>query len=142
MPSTLGQSFEAYSGNPPYRNVAEATTVATHGPLPEGTYYIVDRPVSRFESMLGALAPKSDWFALYRKDAVIDDETMAARTLRGQFRLHPQGPLGSSEGCVTLTSREAFRVLRKRLLNTQKSNIPGTSIPHYGTITVYRPALY
>src|SRR5262249_46066619 len=117
MLSSFGQTFSAYSGNPPYRNDPNAPAVPTQGPLPEGTYYIVDRPVGRLESLLGSLSPKSDWFALYRQDPSIDDVTSVSGVMRDKIRLHPAGPAGSSEGCVTLEDRSAYRTLRQRLLN-------------------------
>ena len=41
----------------------------------------------------------SDWFALWRDDRGIDDETWVEGVKRGNFRLHP-GTV--SEGCITI----------------------------------------
>ncbi|ABA49261.1 unnamed protein product [Burkholderia pseudomallei 1710b] len=38
---------------------------------------------------------RSTWFALYRADAKIDDETDVNGVKRSAFRLHPNGPMGS-----------------------------------------------
>lgn len=144
MQCACGVSFDAYSGNPPYRNNSGATSVPKQGPIPEGTYYNVDRPMGRAESfwnVFGA-ARRSDWFGLYRDDAMIDDATVIDGIVRNRFRLHAEGPARSSEGCVTVVNSDAYTRLRELLLATQKGVIPGTQIPYYGTVTVYRPAFF
>jgi hypothetical protein len=79
---------------------------------------------------------KKDWFSLYRADDVIDDVTRIDGVERGQFRLHPKGLAGRSEGCITLESKNDFEKIRQRLLNNEKRLIPGTNIQYYGTIEV------
>ena len=58
---------------------------------------------------------KSDWFALWRDDHGIDDETWVEGVKRGNFRLHP-GTV--SEGCITITNNSDFAMIRNALMNT------------------------
>ena len=141
-----GVSYPAFSGSPPYVNDPSGINIPDVGPVPTGTFYIVDRPSG---GMLGwlrdFLSGADEWFALYRQDTLIDDKTDVCsegenvETLcvsRGNFRLHP----GSvSRGCLTLVNHDDYEQLRKLLLNTETGIVPGTSIPYYGTITVTVP---
>ena len=105
------------------------------GPIPPGVYYIVDRPSGgRLGAIWDFLRPdKANWFALYRDDGIIDDQTSVNGVLRGAFRLH----YGSiSEGCITLTDRDAYARLNQILRTTSTGVIPGTNITYYGTVTV------
>jgi RHS repeat-associated protein len=129
-----GQGYKAFSGNPPYRNDPNATNVQRAGPIPEGWYYIVDRPSGGMN--LIEQFRKRDWFALYRKDGFVDDMTEERGVFRQQFRLHPEGPLGSSEGCITLAA--GFDRLTDKLKSTEKGVIPNSNIPYYGMVLVYR----
>lgn len=45
-----------------------------------------------------ARTDRSDWFSLYRDDGEIDDRTVIDNVKRENFRPHPVGPLGLSEG--------------------------------------------
>jgi hypothetical protein len=75
---------------------------------------------------------ENKWFALFRDDGTIGDDTLEGGMKRDNFRLHP-GTI--SHGCVT-TDEHTFKVIRKELLATKTEMIPGTSIKYYGTITV------
>lgn len=79
---------------------------------------------------------KKEWFALYAIDSKIDDETFCEGVKRGNFRLHPKGIAGISEGCVTLESHSDFRKLRAMLKGAVTSKIPGTDYVTYGILTV------
>ena len=79
---------------------------------------------------------RDQWFALYRNDKVVSDHTFVNGVQRGNFRLHPNGRFGVSEGCITLLSRDQFDKLRTWLLSQKPEMVPGTSIPYYGTVTV------
>ena len=131
---SCGESYPAYSGNPPFRNDPSRTNVPKAGPIPEGWYYIVDRP-SGGSNFLEQYR-KRNWFALFREDAFVDDMTLVSGVFRDQFRLHPEGPLRSSEGCITLSA--GYNKVLKRLRSTEKGIIPNTSIPYYGMVLVYR----
>jgi len=103
----------------------------------------------------------ADWFALYKDDGEIDDHTVITgdytiwvepqpydggeipghyKTVknprRGSFRLHPEGLLGISEGCITLPDKTRFYQLRDFLLHQPAAVIPGTEIRYYGKVTV------
>jgi RHS repeat-associated protein len=127
-----GQQFDAFSGEGEATNNPDFEGDSNKGPIPRGTYYIVDRPKGgRFTR-----ASKDYWFALYRYgagDGLINDTTAVGSALRGQFRLHP-GSL--SLGCVTLRDREQFMRLWSLLKTTKPGKIPQTDITYYGTITV------
>ncbi|HEY4294083.1 DUF2778 domain-containing protein [Luteibacter sp.] len=130
-----GFSFPAFSGLGELRNRRTHMCVPNQGPIPVGMYYIVDRPEGRTFGLVHKLF-KGDWFALYAKDKVIDDERYCAGLLRGQFRLHPKGSNGRSEGCITVEHQSDFDLLYSLLKQTGKESIPGTDFMTYGTVRV------
>ena len=79
---------------------------------------------------------RSVWFALYREDARIDDWTFIDDVERGNFRLHPAGYMGVSNGCITLPSPSHFAILREALLKTPTVAVTA-SLTAYGTIQEY-----
>lgn len=133
----------AFSGTGAGRNRSDAVGKAMVGPLPTGRYYIVDRQSG---GRMGAIrdffleqfygTDRSSWFALYRDDGVIDDVTSIGKIQRGAFRLHPIGPRGLSEGCITLASPADFARLRAKLKAGPLMAIPGTTGTAYGTVDV------
>lgn len=136
-------TFSAFSGQQQGRNNASLTSVPNIGPIPQGTYYIIDRPEGGMRSAIRDFALKyaygtdrHEWFALYRRDGKMDDYTFIDGVRRGNFRLHPIGPRGLSEGCITLSHIPDFNYLRKRLLETSMISIPGSRLRAYGTIKV------
>ncbi|MDK9362799.1 MULTISPECIES: DUF2778 domain-containing protein [Lelliottia] len=135
--------FPAYSGNEgQHRNNPASVAVKGAGPLPPGQYYIVDRPRSIGTRVKDVFATKytgsdhSIWFALYRVDGSIDDHTFIEAVERGNFRLHPAGYEGISNGCITLPSPSHFLILRDALMKTPKLLVSG-SLYAYGTVQVY-----
>ncbi|QCT21471.1 DUF2778 domain-containing protein [Jejubacter calystegiae] len=78
----------------------------------------------------------SEWFALYRDDGMIDDHTWIRGVRRGNFRLHPIGPLGIPEGCITLQHHSDFQSIRTALLRTNKVPVRNTGLMAYGQIEV------
>lgn len=112
---------------------------------PPGIYYIVERQkgslynrarsaaVDFYKTLRFYYTNHSEWFALYRADGLIDDNTFIDKVSRGSFRLHP-GQV--SEGCITLPHRSDFELIRSALLRTEKIVIPGTKLFSYGTIEV------
>ena len=64
---------------------------------------------------------KSDWFALWRDDRGIDDETWVEGVKRGNFRLHP-GTV--SEGCITIAHNSDFAMIRNALTKTSLGHVP------------------
>lgn len=136
--------FPAYSGHEgPTRNNPDHMATPDSGPLPTGRYYIVDRPTgglySRLRARARSITSGSDrnlWFGLYKDDADIDDETFIESVKRGQFRLHPAGYSGVSEGCITLPSHANYALLRNALIQSAAFRISPTLVA-YGTVQVY-----
>jgi Protein of unknown function (DUF2778) len=141
-------TFLAFSGNKAYRNRGGCVAVPNNGPLPHGRYWIVDRPSGNFFRRMYVKAKDiptwitktptdhSEWFALYRDDGFIDDQTWINGVQRGNFRLHPIGPLGVSEGCITLQGHSDFQAIRNALLRTSKIPVRATGLEAYGLIEV------
>lgn len=136
--------FPAYSGNAGmHRNNPDSINVSNVGPLPPGRYYIVDRPRG---GLLGGLREYIDsnvsgsdrgvWFGLFRDDGLLDDYTFIENVKRGNFRLHPAGWQGVSNGCITLPGRNHYEVLRRGILNSPAFILSG-GLKAYGTIHVY-----
>lgn len=130
-----GFSFPAFSGDGEFRNRRTHMCLPDQGPIPIGTYYILDRQSG---GKLGAVYDyfKGDWFLLYARDRVIDDERYCAGLLRGQFRLHPKSGRGLSKGCITLEVESDFALLSRALKATKMEQIPGTQWMSYGTVVV------
>jgi hypothetical protein len=136
-------AFAAFSGQGVGRDNPAAANKADVGPLPPGRYYIVDRQSG---GRLGSVrdyflervygTDRSMWFALYRNDGVIDDWTVVDGVRRGNFRLHPIGPRGLSEGCITMLNPRDFIALHDRLKSTTTMAVPGYSGRAYGTVDV------
>jgi hypothetical protein len=55
---------------------------------------------------------------------------------RANFRIHPVGYWGLSEGCITLPNIHNFYALRAWLKRQVTAKMPGTDIDYYGTVTV------
>ena len=66
----------------------------------------------------------------------MDDSTITDGISRGQFRLHPIGPLGLSKGCITVMDVRQFDSLRAYLLKSPPAYVPGKAIRYYGTVIV------
>lgn len=136
--------FPAYSGNTGVlRNNPDAINVPDAGPLPPGNYYIVARPGSGFKHLVKDAAYSIvsgsnhfTWFALFREDSSIDDHTFIGQVERGNFRLHPAGYRGVSNGCITFINRDHYNIFRQALINTSKYRISGL-LESYGTVQVY-----
>ena len=129
--------YSAFSGMGQDRNKKQSACLKGVGPIPPGTYYIVDRPAG---GILGAvrewLGNKGDWFALYADDGSVDDQTLCNQTIRGNFRLHPKGPLGRSEGCITIESLNDFNAIRKTLKSYPLEVIANSQLKAYAKVLV------
>ena len=129
--------FKAFSGQEAYRNKPQFHCAPRLGPIPKGRYFIVDRPTGgRLGPVLDYLKGKHEWFALLADDLKIDDATFCDQVERGQFRLHPKGIQGLSQGCVTLENASDFSLLRRMLLASQTLDVPGARFQAYGILTV------
>lgn len=137
--------FPAYSGNAGVnRNNPDKTAVSGKGPLPPGKYYIVLRPGSGAAHFVKSLtysvlsgSNHFHWFALYREDSDIDDYTFISEVERGNFRLHPAGYKGISNGCITFLNTSHFNIMRAALLRQPTFKIGGTQLDALGTVQVY-----
>ncbi|MBL1261131.1 MAG: DUF2778 domain-containing protein [Thiotrichaceae bacterium] len=131
-------SFPAFSGLGEHVNRAMSQCLPNKGPIPKGNYYIFDRQSSlkeRFKSLFG-VDYNDDWFALYAIDNKIDDETYCKQVKRGQFRLHPSGEFGISQGCITINDWTDFQVVRALLKGTKTIEIPDVGLECYGKVWV------
>ncbi|MBN4078915.1 DUF2778 domain-containing protein [Gammaproteobacteria bacterium AH-315-C21] len=130
-------SFPAFSGLGKHVNKLISACIPNQGPIPPGTYYIIDRQSGGLLGPLRDLFTDRDtWFALYAIDEKVDDETFCNNVKRGLFRLHPKGPFGRSEGCVVINKESDFLFLRTILKNTSKSLMPDTELESYGRLVV------
>jgi len=56
---------------------------------------------------------------------------------RGNFRLHPEGQMRVSEGCITVVSHLQFELLRRFIHSHQPDlQVPGSTLRAYGTVEV------
>lgn len=134
--------YEAFSGLGERANDPTATAIEFVGPLPKGTYYILDRQSGGHIGFLRDWfkrqfsTDRGRWFSLFRKDEDIDDYTVVDGVTRGNFRLHARGGEGISEGCVTMQNPADFDMLYDKIKHSQMISIPGTPLFAYGTIEV------
>ncbi|WP_166362573.1 DUF2778 domain-containing protein [Pseudomonas akapageensis] len=133
-------SFMAFSGQGAYRNQSGCGYIRGNGPIPAGRYWVVDRPVGGIRSQalawvydFAAGSNRSEWFALYRDDGMIDDYTWVSGVNRGNFRLHP-GTI--SEGCITLSQYSDFQSVRNASLRTSTVLVRNTGLRAYAMIEV------
>ncbi|WP_429411695.1 DUF2778 domain-containing protein [Paraburkholderia sp. GAS82] len=113
------------------------------GPLPKGTYYIVDRKSGGRlgflydlwgEYGLGTTDHKK-WFMLWNPKT--GDSTMINGIKRGNFRLHPMGSRRLSEGCITVVDPSDFdRLSRYLRSHAPDLPVPGATLKAYGTVEV------
>ena len=133
-----GERFPSFSGMDEHRNKRASACHPNIGPIPPGQYYIFDRQSGgRMAALREAFGTsKEGWFALYKDDGQIDDQVICESISRGQFRLHPKGPLGISQGCITIDSESDIQRLRALLRSIPAVAVAGTSLKAYGIITV------
>ena len=135
-------SFAAFSGKEGYTNKPSLMCTPGYGAIPIGRYYIFDRqsggilgPLKDWLDMNGN--HKSEWYALYAIDGSIDDDkTLCEKIVRGQFRLHPKGRLGISEGCITIENMNDWTRIRAIFSDTPKVPVPGSSLKAYAELIV------
>ncbi|NIF52044.1 DUF2778 domain-containing protein [Burkholderia sp. Ax-1724] len=135
--------IEAYSGHGKGRDNPNAVSIPMTGAIPPGTYFIVDRQSG---GRLGWLHDLSDtylgstdrtkWFMLWNAHG--GDTTMIDGIRRGNFRLHAEGPMRESDGCITVKNGNDFERLQ-RYIRSHKPNIaiPGSDhLKAYGRLEV------
>jgi hypothetical protein len=65
-------SFPAFSGLGDHANKCQSVCLAGLGPIPPGTYYILDRQTGgRLGAIWDRIYQRQDWFALYANDGRI-----------------------------------------------------------------------
>ena len=130
-------SYPVFSGAGEHKNNPDSTAIANEGPLPKGTYYVVDRPTGGTQDLIRQSVydfdGKGKWFGLFRQDGNINDYTTIKGVRRGNFRLHPGG---RSAGCVTFVNEKDFNTVRQILLAAKTEKIPGTSTEYYAELIV------
>jgi hypothetical protein len=130
-------SFRAFSGAEGHINKRTSACLKNAGPIPPEIYYIFDRQSG---GLLGPLRDlfngRDEWFALYTIDSRIDDETLCNNIKRGQFRLHPKGVSGRSEGCIVIEKPSDFMYLKTILRNQKQIEIPNVDLKAYGKLVV------
>ncbi len=132
-----GTTCTAFSGNGVDRNQPGSGAVADNGPIPPGSYWIVDRASGgTLGGLRDWLSGRDHWFALYRDDGSIDDYTFYESVRRGEFRLHPLGPLRMSTGCIVLQYPAEFDAMAAYLRAQPVAYIPDTGTRTYGTVSV------
>ena len=130
-------SIPAFSGLGKQVNKRAFACHAGSGPIPPSRYYIFDRQTGGLlGSIRDALSKRDDWFALYAIDRKIDDETFCNQIKRGNFRLHPKGPSGISQGCITVASHVDYQKMRAYLKSSAPIPVPGCPLQAYGVVVV------
>lgn len=133
----------AFSGKDSGRDNPNATGIEGVGPIPKGTYYILDRQSGGHAGWLydawgkygWGTTDHTKWFALW--NASTGDSTYVGKVKRGHFRLHPMGPRRLSEGCITVTNPTTFDRLADFLRSSGADlPVPGSSFKAYGTVEV------
>jgi Protein of unknown function (DUF2778) len=129
-----GLSVPAFSGLGSHVNKRAMACAKDLGPIPPGRFYIVDRPTG---GRMGAIRNwwRGHWFALYAADGRVNDETWCDGVMRGNFRLHPKGPRGISQGCVTLENACDFSHISAMLQSVRPTVVAGV-VGAYGVLTV------
>lgn len=132
----------AFSGSGSARNDFKSTNKEGVGPLPLGIYYIVDRQSG---GKLGWLkdttypaysgVDRTKWFALW--NSVSGDSVTIKGVKRQNFRLHPAGFWGISEGCITITNGYDFEQIERYLRSRSPDlPVPGQVMLAHGFIEV------
>lgn len=109
----------AFSGTDQGTENPDDTAMENVGPLPRGTYYLVDRQsggllgfIRDWWSAHGRVSTdRHEWFMLW--NPVSGDTTNVNGIRRGNFRLHPMGRMRLSEGCIMVNSPYEFERLQK-----------------------------
>ena len=138
-----GKAYAAFSGDKGHENKVSDVALKDLGPIPKGTYYIIDRQSGGRMGWLWdplkdmySHSKHDEWFALRAAQRPNDDWVIVDGVKRTSLRLHPVGSHGRSEGCITLVSPALFRQLREYLKSQTTSYIPGTFTRYYGTVIV------
>ncbi|CAB3760694.1 DUF2778 domain-containing protein [Paraburkholderia humisilvae] len=133
----------AYSGQKDGRDNPQAVAMEKIGPIPPGRCYLLDRRsggrLGWFYDLVSSYDPfttdRSRWFMLWNERT--GDSTFINDVKRGAFRLHPEGQLRLSEGCITVQSGAEFDRLERHLRSRPPDvPVPGTNDKAYGIVDV------
>jgi len=133
----------AFSGHGHGRDNPVEVATPNIGPIPPGTYYIVDRQsggsmgwvYDTAGPLLNLTTDRHNWFALL--NPATGDTTMINGVRRGQFRLHPDGPHGLSEGCIAVFNPAEFELLQRFIRKSPPHvPVPRSTLMAYGTLEV------
>jgi Protein of unknown function (DUF2778) len=135
-------SVDAYSGQKQGRDNPNAVDVPDIGALPPGTYYLLDRQsggrLGWLWDWIKAHTTSTDhrkWFMLWNAHG--GDLTMIRGITRGAFRLHPEGDMHLSEGCITVKNPADFERLQRYLRAFKPDmSVPGSDLKAYGRVEV------
>jgi len=135
--------FPAFSGKVPYVNKPDFACIPELGAIPIGSYFILDRESGgRLRWFRELFNDKKDWFSLYADDGKVDDKTLCEhlgkQIERGEFRLHPKGTFGISQGCIVIESTADFYRARGILRTGTPKSIPGSSLFAWAKVKVER----
>ncbi|BCQ28069.1 DUF2778 domain-containing protein (plasmid) [Caballeronia sp. NK8] len=133
----------AFSGHGHGRENPVEVATPNVGPIPPGTYYIVDRQsggvmgwaYDAAGEYFGLTTDRSKWFALWHPET--GDTTMVQGVRRGQFRLHAEGPSALSEGCIAVVNPAEFELLQRHIRKYRPLiAVPRSTLMAYGTVEV------
>lgn len=132
----------AFSGQGDGRNNPFSIAKEKEGPIPMGTYYIIDRESGgrlAWWRDQGASAftgvDRTKWFALW--NGVSGDIANVNGIVRRNFRLHPAGYWGVSEGCITISNGYDFDQIEGYLRSSPPELVvPVGALKAYGTVEV------
>ncbi|MFC0574313.1 DUF2778 domain-containing protein [Paraburkholderia solisilvae] len=133
----------AFSGRGVGRDNPAASALQDIGPIPPGTYYLLDRESGGrmgwlydwVDSHGYGTTDHTKWFMLW--NAKSGDATMVNGVTRGEFRLHPAGRSGLSKGCITVLNPSEFdRLARHIRARPSDLPVPGDARSAYGTVEV------
>ncbi|BCQ24773.1 DUF2778 domain-containing protein [Caballeronia sp. NK8] len=135
-------TVEAFSGQMRGRDNPAEVATKDIGPIPPGTYYIVDRQsggmLGDIRDRLAPIAGSTDrtkWFTLWNPRT--GDSTKINGVIRSHFRIHPEGSRAVSEGCITLVNPAEFELLQRYIRRSPPVlPVPGSTLKAYGTVEV------
>ncbi|TKC91504.1 DUF2778 domain-containing protein [Trinickia terrae] len=58
------------------------------------------------------------------------------KVCKSQFRLHPKGHLGISEGCITIENMNDWTRIRAIFSDAPKVSVPGSALKAYAELIV------
>ncbi|WP_082902748.1 tlde1 domain-containing protein [Paraburkholderia ginsengiterrae] len=114
---------------------SRAPGITSKGGSYAGKVHILFKKQNDFNVVMFGFGDHTKWFMLWNAHG--GDTTMINGIRRGHFRLHPEGPMRLSQGCITVVSPFAFDSLRRYIRSHQADlPVPGSTLRAYGTVEV------